>query len=49
MKYTVERTYCDCHPETCCHFRYSLLEDGKRIQTSDDKEYLQGLADKLNS
>lgn len=47
-KYTVERNYCDCHPETCCCDTYILKENGKYYLSSNDKQKLVDLAQKLN-
>lgn len=47
-KYTVERNYCNCHPETCCCDTYILKENGKYYLSSNDKQKLVDLAQKLN-
>lgn len=49
MHYTVERNYCDCHPETCCCDTYVMKEDGKYYLSSNDKQKLIDLAQKLNT
>lgn len=46
--YTVEYNYCDCHPETCCCDSYVLKEDGKFYLSSNDKDKLVDLANRLN-
>jgi len=39
-KYSIKENKCNCHPETCCHWKYSLLKNGKVI---DKDDYIKGL------
>lgn len=48
MKFKIERNYCKCHPETCCHGRYVLLINGVPVADNDDKDSLQSLIEKIN-
>lgn len=46
--YTVEKTYCTCHPETCCCFDYELVLNGNFVAGSDDRAALEEIAAKMN-
>ena len=48
-KWHVKPTYCTCHPETCCHWNWSLHSpDGERDSTHQTREKAQVLADLRN-
>jgi hypothetical protein len=47
--YTVVRNSCDCHPETCSHWDYYLMHNGKRMEGGDDFNNLNSTAKLLNS
>jgi len=34
--YSIKHNSCDCHPETCNHWSYSLLKDGCIISQGDN-------------
>lgn len=44
MKYTYERTRCDCHPETCCCQPFSVFSPEGRLMAYT---YSQAAAERL--
>lgn len=38
----IQRNWCECHPETCCHFNYYIYKpNGDRLVGSDNYEDLE--------
>ena len=48
VKYSYERNYCSCHPETCCCHGYKIMLDEEKIATAFDKEAAEKLVAHLN-
>lgn len=36
--YTINRNYCNCHPETCCCLKYSIFNGSVHVKNSFDIE-----------
>lgn len=50
MHYSVEKNYCNCHPETCCCNPYKIVDtNGEKFETFYTKEKAQIVANALNS
>lgn len=47
--YTVERNSCSCHPETCSHWKWYLVDpEGHRTNGSDDYGFVNSLCKARN-
>jgi hypothetical protein len=42
--YGIEEIHCDCHPETCSHFGYQIVNDrGEPVASGDNEPYMRQL------
>ncbi|MGS1076697.1 hypothetical protein [Pseudoxanthomonas beigongshangi] len=48
MGLRIEPTRCDCHPETCCHWPYSLML-GSECITTGEKADCERMLSQLNA
>ena len=47
-RYKVERTRCNCHPETCCCDPYTITCDGEYFTRVFSKKAADKIADAMN-